>query len=204
MCAFRTSRRSSTSTHRCCTSLAAAATARSCHSRNATALGFLALRGRRCRKQRGPQRARCLFVLGSRHLSPRRADPRRCRRSQSGLERESRTPAAAVGNHRPARHRHPPRNLPAGPGGLRRNPASHQGKLADTTTDAQGEATLALNLLRFAKATYRMHLVAQGFEADGGRGWNGSTSAVRPAICRMQNVRRPRTHGTSRAYRRYA
>ena len=43
-------------------------------------------------------------------------------------------------------------------------------QLADTTTDAQGNATLALNLQRFARATYRLHLVAQGFEADGGRG----------------------------------
>ncbi|MFC4310049.1 MG2 domain-containing protein [Steroidobacter flavus] len=43
-------------------------------------------------------------------------------------------------------------------------------QLADTTTDAQGKATLPLNLQRFAKATYRVHLVSQGFEADGGRG----------------------------------
>src|SRR5690606_8169543 len=43
-------------------------------------------------------------------------------------------------------------------------------RLADATTDAQGKATLALNLQRFAKATYRVHLVSQGFEADGGRG----------------------------------
>lgn len=43
-------------------------------------------------------------------------------------------------------------------------------QLADTTTDAQGKATLSLNLQRFAKATYRVHLVSQGFEADGGRG----------------------------------
>jgi uncharacterized protein YfaS (alpha-2-macroglobulin family) len=43
-------------------------------------------------------------------------------------------------------------------------------QLEDTTTDAQGKATLALNLQRFAKATYRVHLVSQGFEADGGRG----------------------------------
>lgn len=42
--------------------------------------------------------------------------------------------------------------------------------LAQTKTDAQGQATLALNLQRFARATYRLHLVAQGFEADGGRG----------------------------------
>jgi alpha-2-macroglobulin len=43
-------------------------------------------------------------------------------------------------------------------------------QLADASTDANGEATLALNLQRFARATYRLHLVAQGFEADGGRG----------------------------------
>lgn len=43
-------------------------------------------------------------------------------------------------------------------------------QLEDATTDAQGKATLSLNLQRFAKATYRVHLVSQGFEADGGRG----------------------------------
>jgi uncharacterized protein YfaS (alpha-2-macroglobulin family) len=43
-------------------------------------------------------------------------------------------------------------------------------QLPDTTTDAQGKALLELNLQRFARATYRLHLVAQGFEADGGRG----------------------------------
>jgi len=42
--------------------------------------------------------------------------------------------------------------------------------LADTHTDAQGEAVLPLNLQRFERATYRVHLVVQGFEADGGRG----------------------------------
>ena len=43
-------------------------------------------------------------------------------------------------------------------------------QLAEATTNAQGDAKLALNLQRFARATYRMHLVTQGFEADGGRG----------------------------------
>ena len=43
-------------------------------------------------------------------------------------------------------------------------------QLAETTTNAQGDAKLTLNLQRFARATYRMHIVAQGFEADGGRG----------------------------------
>ncbi len=42
--------------------------------------------------------------------------------------------------------------------------------LPDTRTDAQGNATLPLNLQRFERATYRVHLIAQGFEADGGRG----------------------------------
>lgn len=42
--------------------------------------------------------------------------------------------------------------------------------LAETTTDAQGMAQLDLRLNRFAKATYRLQLVTQGFEAQGGRG----------------------------------
>jgi uncharacterized protein YfaS (alpha-2-macroglobulin family) len=42
--------------------------------------------------------------------------------------------------------------------------------LADGRTDDKGEAEFDLNLKRFARATYRLHLVAQGFEADGGRG----------------------------------
>lgn len=43
-------------------------------------------------------------------------------------------------------------------------------QLPDATTDAEGKTVLDLNLQRFARATYRLHLVAQGFEADGGRG----------------------------------
>ncbi|HEY5807624.1 MAG TPA: alpha-2-macroglobulin, partial [Povalibacter sp.] len=43
-------------------------------------------------------------------------------------------------------------------------------QLPDATTDTEGKVTLDLNLQRFARATYRLHLVAQGFEADGGRG----------------------------------
>lgn len=42
--------------------------------------------------------------------------------------------------------------------------------LAEARTDAQGRATIPLNLQRFERATYRVHLIAQGFEADGGRG----------------------------------
>lgn len=43
-------------------------------------------------------------------------------------------------------------------------------QLAETKTDDQGAASFDLNLQRFARATYRLHLVAEGFEADGGRG----------------------------------
>lgn len=42
--------------------------------------------------------------------------------------------------------------------------------LGEATTDDQGHATLALNLQRFARATYRVDVLAEGFEADGGRG----------------------------------
>ncbi len=42
--------------------------------------------------------------------------------------------------------------------------------LGETSTDAQGEARFEMNLQRFARATYRAHFVAEGFEADGGRG----------------------------------
>jgi alpha-2-macroglobulin len=42
--------------------------------------------------------------------------------------------------------------------------------LAETKTNDKGEAEIDLNLARFAKATYRVHLITQGFEADGGRG----------------------------------
>lgn len=43
-------------------------------------------------------------------------------------------------------------------------------ELAETLTDAQGAARLELGLERFAKATYRLQVVAQGYEPDGGRG----------------------------------
>lgn len=42
--------------------------------------------------------------------------------------------------------------------------------LPETQTDAKGAAELDLRLNRFAKATYRLQLVTQGFEAEGGRG----------------------------------
>jgi len=50
--------------------------------------------------------------------------------------------------------------------------------LAEAKTTEKGEAELDLNLGRFARATYRLHLVAQGFEADGGRGVSAETAAL--------------------------
>ena len=50
--------------------------------------------------------------------------------------------------------------------------------LAETQTDAQGTATLALDLQRFARLTYRAHVVVQGYEADGGRGVSGEATAL--------------------------
>lgn len=50
--------------------------------------------------------------------------------------------------------------------------------LADAQTDSKGDATLALNLQRFARATYRLHMVVQGFEADGGRGVTAEAAQI--------------------------
>ena len=93
--------------------------------------GFLALRRRRRGKQRRPRVTRRVPVLRSRHLPARRADPRGCDRPQPGLERRPRPLAAAPGSHRSARHRRATRDLPAGRRRLRRDPARHEGKLAD-------------------------------------------------------------------------
>lgn len=43
-------------------------------------------------------------------------------------------------------------------------------RIPDSETDENGNTTLVLNLQRFARATYRVHVTAEGFEADGGRG----------------------------------
>jgi uncharacterized protein YfaS (alpha-2-macroglobulin family) len=50
--------------------------------------------------------------------------------------------------------------------------------LAETKTNDKGEAEIDLNLARFAKATYRLHLIAQGFEADGGRGVSAEAATL--------------------------
>lgn len=43
-------------------------------------------------------------------------------------------------------------------------------QLKEAKTDEHGAAVFDLNLQRFTRATYRLHLVAEGYEADGGRG----------------------------------
>jgi uncharacterized protein YfaS (alpha-2-macroglobulin family) len=50
--------------------------------------------------------------------------------------------------------------------------------LADVKTNDAGEAELDLNLARFAPATYRMRVVAEGFEADGGRSVTAEVSSI--------------------------
>jgi hypothetical protein len=50
--------------------------------------------------------------------------------------------------------------------------------LAEQTTSDKGEATLDLTLSRFARATYRVTLNVQGYEADGGRGVSGEASQL--------------------------
>jgi len=51
-------------------------------------------------------------------------------------------------------------------------------RLPDGETDANGKAAFDLNLQRFARATYRLHVMAEGFEADGGRGVSAEASQL--------------------------
>jgi len=50
--------------------------------------------------------------------------------------------------------------------------------LADATTNDEGVAEIDLGLKRFATATYRLSVVAEGFEAEGGRSVVADVSAV--------------------------
>jgi len=47
---------------------------------------------------------------------------------------------------------------------------SFEEALSPTATSDEGTATFELNLQRFARATYHLHIATEGFEADGGRG----------------------------------
>ena len=50
--------------------------------------------------------------------------------------------------------------------------------LSEQRTSTEGKAVFDLNLNRFARATYRVSLVTQGFEADGGRGVTGEAAQL--------------------------
>ncbi len=51
-------------------------------------------------------------------------------------------------------------------------------RLPDQQTDADGNASFDLNLERFAQATYRLSFLAEGYEAEGGRGVNSESSVL--------------------------
>jgi len=55
---------------------------------------------------------------------------------------------------------------------------SFEDKLPQGATDEKGEAEFDLRLQRFARATYRVHFVAQGYEAEGGRGVTAERSVL--------------------------
>lgn len=51
-------------------------------------------------------------------------------------------------------------------------------KLADSTTNEQGDAEFALGLERYAKASYRVHFLARAFEPEGGRSVSADSSVL--------------------------
>ena len=51
-------------------------------------------------------------------------------------------------------------------------------KLADATTDTAGDAQFDLGLEKYAKATYRLHLLARAFEPEAGRSVTAETSSL--------------------------
>jgi alpha-2-macroglobulin len=55
---------------------------------------------------------------------------------------------------------------------------SYSESLEDGQTNEKGEVEFSLDLSRFAKATYRLGFVAQGFEADGGRSVSAASSVL--------------------------
>jgi len=54
--------------------------------------------------------------------------------------------------------------------------------LGEVQTNDRGEAELDLDLARFARATWRVQVVAQGFEADGGRAVSAGTTQLVSAM----------------------
>ena len=57
--------------------------------------------------------------------------------------------------------------------------------LGNQTTDAEGKATIALNLESFADATYEMTFSTQGFEAEGGRSVHAYNTLLVSALPRV-------------------
>lgn len=55
---------------------------------------------------------------------------------------------------------------------------SFEEALAATTTNDKGEASFDLKLQRFARATYRLQIETEGFEADGGRGVSSAAAQL--------------------------
>jgi uncharacterized protein YfaS (alpha-2-macroglobulin family) len=51
-------------------------------------------------------------------------------------------------------------------------------KLAESTTNEQGDAEFDLDLSRYAKATYRLHFLARAFEPEGGRSVAADTATM--------------------------
>jgi uncharacterized protein YfaS (alpha-2-macroglobulin family) len=51
-------------------------------------------------------------------------------------------------------------------------------RLQEANTDGKGEASFALNLERFERATYRLTFTAEGHEAEGGRGVTGAATVL--------------------------
>ena len=51
-------------------------------------------------------------------------------------------------------------------------------RLSDSKTDENGISVFDIDLSRFAKATYKLNLVTQGYEADGGRGVTAERSVM--------------------------
>ena len=55
---------------------------------------------------------------------------------------------------------------------------TYSDELPATTTDAAGEARFTLGLERFARATYRLRFIAEGYEAEGGRSVTAEAAVV--------------------------
>ena len=55
-------------------------------------------------------------------------------------------------------------------------------ELGENKTDADGQTEFDLQLERFADATYSMRLIAEGFEAEGGRSVTGTVDALVSAL----------------------